>query len=75
MTKHEHELNDFLIEQKTQELSAGWKAGAATPERVSSLIERLSTRNKLRMAAIAINSASQYERDDIDFVLQYEEAA
>lgn len=75
MTKHEHELNDFLIEQKTQELSAGWKAGAATPERVSSLIERLSTRNKLRMAAVAINSADLYEQDSASFTPEYIEAA
>lgn len=47
MTSHEHELNNHLLEQ-------GWKEGAATPERVASLIERLSTRNKLRLAAVAI---------------------
>lgn len=47
MTKAESELNDHLLEQ-------GWKAGAATPERVASLIERLSLRNKLQMAAVAI---------------------
>lgn len=66
MTKHEHELNDFLVDIKTQQLGAGWEQGAATPERVSSFIERLSTRNKLRMAAVAINSSDLYESSDAD---------
>ena len=66
MTKHENELNDYLVELKSNELSAGWQQGAATPERVTSLIERLSTRNKLRMAAVAINSSDLYEGSDED---------
>lgn len=49
MTTTEHELNNFILEQ-------GWRAGAATPERVANLVERLSTKHKLRLAAIAIES-------------------
>ncbi len=65
MTKHENELNDHLLEM-------GWKQGAATPERVASLIERLSTRNKLQMAAVAIADTDLYAFDEAEL---FEEAA
>ena len=65
MTKHENELNDHLLEM-------GWKQGAATPERVASLIERLSTRNKLQMAAVAISDTDLYAFDETEL---FEEAA
>ena len=65
MTKHENELNDHLLEM-------GWKQGAATPERVASLIERLSTRNKLQMAAVAIADTDLYTFDETEL---FEEAA
>ena len=65
MTKHENELNDHLLEM-------GWKQGAATPERVASLIERLSTRNKLQMVAVAIADTDLYAFDETEL---FEEAA
>lgn len=65
MTNHEHELNNYLLEQ-------GWKEGAATPERVASLIERLSTRNKLRLAAVAI---ADTDFDDLSGTERFEDAA
>ena len=65
MTKHENELNDHLLEM-------GWKQGAATPERVASLIERLSTRNKLQMASVAIADTDLYAFDETEL---FEEAA
>ena len=65
MTKHENELNDHLLEM-------GWKQGAATPERVASLIERLSTRNKLQMAAVAIADTDLYAFGETEL---FEEAA
>lgn len=61
MTKQEHELNDHLLEM-------GWKAGAATPERVASLIERLSMRNKLKMAAVAIADTDLNDFEEIDIL-------
>ncbi len=59
MNHHEQELNNYLLEQ-------GWKEGAASPERVASLIERLSLRNKLRMAAVAIADTETDAYDEID---------
>jgi len=59
MTKVENELNDHLLEM-------GWREGAATPDRLQSLIERLSTRNKLRLAAVAIADTDLDESNDID---------
>ncbi len=59
MTKQEHELNNHLLEM-------GWKEGAATPDRIQSLLERLSTRNKLRLAAVAIADTDLDEQNDID---------
>lgn len=60
MTKAEHELNDHLMEM-------GWREGSATPERISSLLERLSTRNKLKLASVAIADT------DLDELTDYEE--
>jgi len=57
MTKHEHELNDYLLEQ-------GWREGAASPERVASLIDRLSLRNKLAAVAIADSGEVEFEPSD-----------
>lgn len=65
MTKHEHELNDYLLEQ-------GWKAGAASPERVASLIDRLSLRNKLAAVAIADSGETEFEPSDYEV---FDEAA
>lgn len=65
MTKHEHELNDYLLEQ-------GWRAGAASPERVASLIDRLSLRNKLAAVAIADSSENEFEPSDHEL---FDEAA
>lgn len=54
MTSPEQELNNHLLEQ-------GWKQGAASPERVAGLIERLSLGNKLRLAAVAIADTDLYD--------------
>ena len=65
VTKSEIELNNHLLEQ-------GWKEGAASPERVANLIERLSLRNKLRMAAVAI---ADTEHEDLSFAEDFERSA
>lgn len=59
MTKHEYELNDYLLEQ-------GWRAGAASPERVANLIDRLSLNNKLAAVAIADSGESEFEPSDLE---------
>jgi len=45
MTKSEIELNNNILEQS-------WNN--ASPERVSSLLERLNEKNKLKLASVAI---------------------
>lgn len=59
MSQIESQLNDHLLEM-------GWKEGAANPERVASLIDRLSLSNKLRMAAVAISDTDYEAFDEID---------
>lgn len=65
MTKNENELNDYLLEQ-------GWREGAASPERVASLLQRLSLKNRLAAVAFAGSAESEFESADREL---FDEAA
>lgn len=58
MSHQESTLNDHLLEM-------GWKEGAASPERVANLLERLTTRNRL-MAAVAFADTDPSDLDQFE---------